>query len=453
MNWLCNPHSPTMFASNASTQHRGIGGLMNKMREYLQKHRGCQKCHRCNVNYISEDCPNGFPNPATYWGITLADGITLAADAPSSNTAATATAAAAVPASVPTASSSSNVAASSVNAIATSSLISSRPVMVIASSAPSNSFTPSNETCIINVLSDNSNDKVEKVDSILNRSMSLPPFFKVSNATVPFSMEHLIWHCSIENCSPVFPVTFVNVRALIDDGSHLVLIWPQLVQKLNLCICQLPQPIKITVALKNAAPTTLTSWVKLKLYNQQKAWTSCTVHTIVVPDLCSDIILGLPFLTANNLIIDPTECSVTDKLSGFDLLHPPVPVFKLSSAPDPILAHKHIISSNAATSRSLPFHMLPPLETTFNVQTDHVYNTLHDADVVTAVCMCIEVLKFQTRLTEMGEDIKTKYKDVFEPIKNVDELPTDVTCSIKLKNADKQIAFHSYSFPRKYHQA
>ncbi len=384
----------------------------------------------------------------------MADGITLAADAPSSNTAATTTTA--VPASVPTASSSSNVAASSVNAIAASSLISSRPVMVIASSAPSNSFAPSNETCIINVLSDDSDDEVEKVDSILNHSMSLPPSFKVSNVktlNVPFSIEHLIWCCSIKNRSPVFPATFVNVWALIDNGSHLVLISPQLIQKLNLHIHQLPQPIKITVALKNAAPTTLTSWVKLKLYDQQKAWTSCTVHTIVVPDLCSDIILGLPFLTANNLIIDPTECSVTDKLSGFDLLHPPVPVFKLSSAPDPILAHKHIISSNATTSRSLPFHMLPPLETTFNVQTDHVYNTLHDADVVTAVCMCIEVLKFQTRLTEMGEDIKTKYKDVFEPIKNVDELPTDVTCSIKLKNADKQIAFHSYSFPQKYHQA
>ncbi len=53
----------------------------------------------------------------------------------------------------------------------------------------------------------------------------------------------------------------------------------------------------------------------------------------------------------------------------------------------------------------------------------------------------------------MGEDIKAEYKDVFEPINHVDDLPTEVTCSIKLKNADKQIASRSYSCPRKYRQA
>ncbi len=82
-----------------------------------------------------------------------------------------------------------------------------------------------------------------------------------------------------------------------------------------------------------------------------------------------------------------------------------------------------------------------------------VYMKLRDADVVAAVRSRIEVLEFEAKLTEMGEDIKAEYKDVFEPINHVDNLPTEVTCSIKHKNADKQIASRSYSCPRKYRQA
>lgn len=327
---------------------------------------------------MSTLCPNGFPNIAMYKGITLADGVTPAPGAPFNPLfpppAATSTSTA------PTASTST-----SVNAI-TASLISAGPVAIISSSTPSSSFAPSNETCIINVLSDDSDDEAENVDKILNRSMSLPPTFKVSNVSslnVPFSVEHLIWHCAIENRSESFPSPFFNVKALIDDGSHLVLICPQLVDKLNLCIRPLLQPIEITVAL-DSAPTTLMKWVKLKLYDRQKAWSSRTVCAIIAPGLCSDIILGLPFLAANNLIVDAAERSVIDKLTGFNLLQTPSSS-SVPTVPDPVHVRKQSAFLNVSTSKSLPFHALPSSETAFTVQSDPVYMKLRDADVVAAV--------------------------------------------------------------------
>ncbi|KAK0441374.1 hypothetical protein EV421DRAFT_1904830 [Armillaria borealis] len=303
------PQPPVSSSSSAGTKV-GIGGITDEMQQYLQKHRGCRKCRQCNVDHMSTVCPFGFPDPATYKGITLADGITLAPGAPFNPL---------FPPSTSTSTSTATPAAStstSVNAI-TASLISSGPVAIISSSTPSSSFAPSNETCIINVLSDDSDDDAENVDKLLNRSMSLPPSFK------------------------------------------------------------------ITVAL-DSAPTTLTKWVKLKLYDRQKAWSSRTVRAIIAPGLCSDIILGLPFLAVNNLVIDATERSVIDKLSGFNLLQVPSSP-SVPTVPDPILARKQKASLNVSTSKSLPFHSLPSLETAFTVQSDPIYIKLHDADVVAAV--------------------------------------------------------------------
>ena len=53
----------------------------------------------------------------------------------------------------------------------------------------------------------------------------------------------------------------------------------------------------------------------------------------------------------------------------------------------------------------------------------------------------------------MGHEIFNKYKQVFEPIPHVDELPTNVYCRIQLKDALKTIATRSYSSPCKYREA
>jgi hypothetical protein len=64
---------------------------------------------------------------------------------------------------------------------------------------------------------------------------------------------------------------------------------------------------------------TLTEWVKLQVEDPSGLWTSHTVCALIAPNLCSPIILGLPFLAHNNIVVDHAQM-VIDKTSGFDLL-------------------------------------------------------------------------------------------------------------------------------------
>ena len=54
----------------------------------------------------------------------------------------------------------------------------------------------------------------------------------------------------------------------------------------------------------NCVVQTLTEGVKLKLYDPNDLWTSRTVCAVVMPGLCTDIILGLPLLCTNKIVID-----------------------------------------------------------------------------------------------------------------------------------------------------
>ena len=74
-------------------------------------------------------------------------------------------------------------------------------------------------------------------------------------------------------------------------------------------------------------------------------------------------------------------------------------------------------------------------------------------DVVAAIRTRIETLTSLEQLDRMGEAVKEKYKDVFSPIPHLNDLPTDVYCRIKLKDATKTFTTRSYSTPRKYKEA
>lgn len=127
--------------------------------------------------------------------------------------------------------------------------------------------------------------------------------------------------------------------------------------------------------------------MKLKLYDSDHQWSSRTVRAIVALNLCADVILGLPFLAANDLIIDPAKCSVADKKSGFDLLNPAKPsLINTKTVPLPTLKTRHNNCSVAAALYSnLPFHSLPSHATAANVLSGHHYELLRDADLICAV--------------------------------------------------------------------
>ena len=60
-------------------------------------------------------------------------------------------------------------------------------------------------------------------------------------------------------------------------------------------------------------------------------------------------------------------------------------------------------------------------------------------DVVTAIRVHLEQLAAQEQLDKMGADILETYSAVFVPCPHTDDLPTDVYCHIKLKDASKTI--------------
>ena len=76
---------------------------------------------------------------------------------------------------------------------------------------------------------------------------------------------------------------------------------------------------------------TLTKWVKLSVTSLDGHWTSCTVRTLVTPNLCTAIILGLPFLLHNFIVTNHAKHSCIDKCNNYDLLNPaPPPLLKCS---------------------------------------------------------------------------------------------------------------------------
>jgi hypothetical protein len=146
-----------------------------------------------------------------------------------------------------------------------------------------------------------------------------------SEILAPLSVPHLFWNCTISGPVGTLPISF---SALIDYGSHLVLISDKFIKSLQLHRPTLAEPLEVEMAmpesgLKNVVQ--LRDWVKLSLYDQVGSWTSKTVRAVIAPSLCAPVILGLPFLQHNKIVIDHDARTAIDKESGFDLLNPTPP--------------------------------------------------------------------------------------------------------------------------------
>ena len=116
--------------------------------------------------------------------------------------------------------------------------------------------------------------------------------------------------------------------ALIDHGSSAALISEEYVSKLGLRCKRLREPYIAELAMENNGQKNevkFTEYVKVLLHDPSSYWSSKKIHAIVVPGLCSPMILGLPFLLYNDIIVDAAAHTVIDKKCGFDLLHPMLP--------------------------------------------------------------------------------------------------------------------------------
>ena len=89
----------------------------------------------------------------------------------------------------------------------------------------------------------------------------------------------------------------------------MILIQPELIAKLNLCIFPLGKPgvVDVVISTTTKKEITLSSYIKICATSLDGQWTSCTVYAVITPGLCMLIIFGLLFLEINSIIYDHKE--------------------------------------------------------------------------------------------------------------------------------------------------
>lgn len=474
--------SNTQIANRRPTQTSSgdpaLAPLTDTERDLLWKYRGCYRCRRFAQAHTSSSCPHGPPAAATYRPLTEAS----------------------VPATAKT--------NARTDTRPPPQRTRARPTAAVTESHDNDSTNPaSNTTAAISPVDDNFDvgglaAVIEDVaSSVLEGSDASDSY------VAPFSSSHLFWNCHVDGpSSPVF--SSVSVRALIDHGSHIVLIDSTLVDSLGLRRFTLNKPFIVTNAMSSTPnqTTSLSQWVKIRPRSIDGLWTSRTLRAIVASNLAAPIILGGPFLSVNRLVIDHELRSCVPKDSTIDLLAgstvsspapSPVPSPVSSSTsrlpattasvpatshtatpvPSPASVSTHNkpratpLSSASrrlvdAFARSSPGHTLALNELKSKLHSvrrtlDSRFSSKWRKDAVAAVRARIETLASAQQAQQERDDyarldakLKNHYLDRFpSDIPHTDLLPTDVYHRFRLRDAAATIKTRSYSCPRKYRDA
>ena len=152
------------------------------------------------------------------------------------------------------------------------------------------------------------------------------------------------------------------------------------------------------------------------------------------------IILGMPFLSSEQIVIDSYERKAIDKRSGYDLLNPPTLIVRARMAPPitPPPTPKKIKTPKPSTppQPALAGYLLPD-------------------PIIAAVLDRIEGLAFQEVLKDQDTKIKLKYTDRF-PIRlpdTTDHVPGHMYHRIHLKDPTKVNNGKGYTAPKKYQES
>ncbi|KAF5368803.1 hypothetical protein D9757_012287 [Collybiopsis confluens] len=147
----------------------------------------------------------------------------------------------------------------------------------------------------------------------------------VSSSQMPFFVPHFLWRALISGpaLSDPLPLT-----VMIDDGCPFVLIRADVVTRLGLKRKRLRNPQQMSLAMSSGVDEVFSAYeyYSFPISDYTSAWTSRHVRALIVPSLCDPILLGLPFLSHNNLVADYGARTLIHKPSGFDLLNPLKPV-------------------------------------------------------------------------------------------------------------------------------
>ncbi|KAJ4480367.1 hypothetical protein C8R41DRAFT_724973, partial [Lentinula lateritia] len=228
------------------------------------------------------------------------------------------------------------------------------------------------------------------------------------------------------------------VNSLIDNGAHLALIHPDLVCRLGLSRRILKKPEPVCAAFQsgsNQSIAPLTEYVLLKVSSVDGSFTSRNVPFVIAPNLCTQLLLGLPWLTHNSIVIDYTLRSCTHKPLGFDLLNnkPVTRAFAFKTKSIEKIRESLVKLGNRAKEhwKKLLIELKNKCSTIRpTCPPSCVSSTPTSSEVIASIRSRIEDLATLETLKGHESRLKEKYRAIFEPIPHVDELPTSVTAKI-----------------------
>jgi hypothetical protein len=276
-------------------------------------------------------------------------------------------------------------------------------------------------------------------------SVSSPP---------PIKSKHFIWNCSLTGPSVTFPV---NKPSLIDNGCHMVLIRPDIVEELGLPIFNLKEPEEVDVAISfsktggiSRKKNTLVHYVKLRPSSSDSIFQSRLIHAVICPGLCMPLIFGLPFLELNDILCDHKNraCIVRDKQLNYNLLKP---VQRQEPTPPKLKLRKQLLQNKSFKSDTLR-----ELLEVFPIKwKDRVLPNIETPEpkYITSILHRIKTLELEASMDSMDVNMRKSFSRVFEPIPHVDDLPLEPVARITLKDAEKTIKTRNYPCPRKWKDA
>src|SRR6202522_1756321 len=424
----------------------------------LNAHKGCRKCRRFYVAQRVPTCPNGFPDGATY--VPLTEEMALEAMRK------VAVASTYSPFSMPnTASTSRNVSNdfsfTRSNTPQSSSSFSAAYNNYTAPPALSYSLLSSTPQAPSDFIEDENRHAATSeattlpstaVSAILPSSLQS---FVIGNGSdssdiaedmSPISVPHLFWNATVWNCND----EQIKVKCMLDNGAHLVLIRPKTVASLGLPIHRLTEPICISLALSASLDTVshFSDYVYLTASSLDNAWTSRPVRALVAPGLCTEILLGLPFLVHNKIVVDHDARTAIDKSSSFDLLNVTRVARPTINRPlSPKQKYKRVLNFRKLMLKELKIRCAQRRSL---LERNGSFESVKPFDAIAAIRIKIESLASKNRLDSLERNLKKEFAPIFRPIPHISELPTSETARIQLKDAYKTIATRQYSIPRQF---
>jgi hypothetical protein len=256
----------------------------------------------------------------------------------------------------------------------------------------------------------------------------------------PFTVAQL--YTTLYASGPLVTEFPIAVQGLMDIGCSSTVISLALCELLGLRRYPLPS-VENNMSSLSELPLNSEEYVKLDLQSELGVWKSGVHKMKVVKGLPFPIILGMPFLSAEHIVIDSHERTAIDKRSGHDLLNPPPITPRARSAP---------WVTPPPTPKKVRIPKPPTLEQT---GAPALAGYLLPGPIIAAVRDRIEGLAFQEVLKAKDAQVKLKFADRF-PTRlpdSTDDVPGHMFHRIRLKDPNKVNNGKGYAAPKKYQES